>query len=306
MKFLAIRLILFSLLLVACVADKKEKIEDQINTSSSSTECSNYIKKNKINNLNISLFLDLSDRILDKNTIIKDSSYLSELANVFIEHVKRKRLILLEDKMQLFFNPEPADPAINDIANNLQIHFTRNTTKEELNKTLSLYQTLPIKIYKKAVAGSGEKNKYPGSDIWRFFKDNVKDYCIDDCHRNILVILTDGYMYHENSVMKEKNKLSYLTPKTLSSLKLNSSNWNQKINEKGFGFLPLDKNFKDLEVLVIGINNKNPDNPYALDIMKTFWENWFKDMGIENYKIKKTDLPVNIKKVIQNFITNKS
>lgn len=301
----------YALLFISCGEDPKEEkiaVESNSNLTSkqvSAPDCPEYIRKNKENNLNISILLDLSDRIEEPKSIEKDVAYLESLSKAFTNHIKTKKLVLLEDRIQLFFNPEPSSSKINEVAENLKISFTKNTPKELIDETQNLYQSEPIKLYEFAKTdANGIKENYPGSDIWRFFKDNVRDYSIDECHRNILVILTDGYMYYDKTQMKEGGRTSYLTPNYLSKLKLSKSDWKEEMEKQDLGFIPAAKDLKDLEVLVIGINSLNDSNPYTLDIIQEYWSKWFNEMGIpeENYKIKNAVIPSNMEKVISDFI----
>lgn len=301
-------LILVSIILISC-QDEKDKgdVSEVIAepTASTSSTCPPYLAKQKENNLNISVLLDLSDRIEMPKTISKDVAYLSSLAKVFLQHINTKKSILLEDRIQLFFNPEPTSDEINEIAENLNIHFNKDSSVELIKDTKYLYSTEPMRLYELAKTdANGQKQNYPGSDIWRFFKDNVQDYSIDDCHRNILVILTDGYMYYENTQMKKGNRTSYLTPNSLAKLNLKSSKWKKRMEENDLGFIPAAKNLNDLEVLVIGVSSLNDDNPYAQDIITEYWSKWFEEMGIssENYKIKNAVIASNMEKVISDFI----
>ncbi|MAU15618.1 MAG: hypothetical protein CMH46_08780 [Muricauda sp.] len=288
---------------VGCKRDVKEKLsEAQLPAPPETGDCPDYILKSKENNLNISVFLDLSDRITEAKTIQKDTQYLKSIAKAFTDHVKTKKLILLQDRIQLYFNPEPANEGINSIAEKLHIEFNRETPKSKIEETNRLYAEEPIKLYGLAQADSKQAKDYPGSDIWRFFKDNVKDYTISTCHRNILVILTDGYMYHKDTQMKEGNKSSYLTPKSLAALQLNNSDYIKTMQEKGYGFIPANDGLEDLEVLVIGVQSSNTGNPYAIDIIREYWTNWFEAMGIKKYKIQNADLASSVEKVILGFI----
>lgn len=287
-----------------CCKDDSKK-EEEIVQANTSSHCPKFILDQKENNLNISVLLDLSDRIEEAKIIEKDSAYLSSLSKAFVEHVKHKKLILLEDRMHLFFNPEPSDNKINEIAEKLKIAFTKETAKAQIEETISLYKNTPSELYNIAKKDAVNAGGYPGADIWRFFKDDVSGYCIDECHRNILVILTDGYMYYNKTVMKEKNRTSYLTPKSLNQLQLNKGNWKDEIEKKDLGFIPATTNLNDLEILVIGIASQNDENPYTQDIIEAYWEKWFDDMGVKKYKIKKADIPSSIEKVIFDFILNK-
>lgn len=294
---------------MSCGNDEKEKSKDLTVDKNQKTQakkyCPDFLMKRKQENLNISILLDLSDRIDLSNQQVKDSAYILSLAKAFNTHIKGKKLGLLYDKMEVFFEPVPTDLKINQISNQLKISYTKGVSKKEwMPRTLNLYENTPSLIYNLARASS-KKRGYPGSDTWRFFKDHVKDYCIESCRRNILVILTDGYMYHEKSIRKNKNQTSYLTPQFLSKLALNSPNWKEVMEKRNLGFIPANNNLNDLEVLVIGIENQNPKHPYAQDIIETYWYNWLRSMGVKNPKIKNSDLPSNIEKIIFNFILNK-
>lgn len=297
--------VLLSFFILSCEGEKKEAKEPEKVSASITSDCPGYILKNKEKNLNISVLLDLSDRIEKKNTIQKDSAYLSSLAKAFVNHVKRKQLILLEDRMQLFFNPAPDDAKINRIAEKLKVQFTKDSHKEDLDRTVSLYSEYPSQLYGLAQKDAEVNKKYPGSDIWGFFKYHLDNYCVDTCHRNILVILTDGFMYHENRIMKKENRTSYITSKSLEKMQLTRANWREEIIKRKLGFLPIEKEFNDLEVLVIGIAEYDKSTPYARDVLGKYWSDWFDTMNIKNYKIKSADIPSSIEKVIFDFIENK-
>lgn len=282
------------------------KVSENKNQLESKTEghCPDYLLERKNNNLNISILLDLSNRIELPNQQSKDAAYISSLAKVFNSHIKTKKLGLLYDKMEMFFEPVPSDSNINKMSESLKISYIRGVSKNEwMPKTSKLYDSIPGEIYNLVKQRAGRKG-YPGSDTWRFFKDHVKDYCIEECRRNILIILTDGYMYHEGSVMQKGSKTSYLTPKSLRSLQLNTANWEERIAQKNLGFIPATDHLEDLEILVIGITDQNKENPYAVDIIKAYWSDWFESMGVtsDRYKIKTADIPSSIEKVMYDFI----
>jgi hypothetical protein len=300
--------IVFLTLFTACIEETKQEKENQLKIAQKemSSICPKHILLNKNNNLNISILLDLSDRIEKGNQMEKDSAYLSSLAKAFISHVKTKRLLFLEDRMQLFFNPEPSNQKINEISEKLSIVFTKTSSKNSIEKSQTLYNKLPSQLYHLAKADAEKHKGYPGSDIWRFFEHDVKDYCIDDCHRNILVILTDGYMYHYKTVMENKGRTSFLTPKRLSRLKLNKPDWRDELEKKDLGFIPATTNLNDLEVLVIGISSDN-ESAYAQDVIEAYWYKWLLEMGVQesNIKIKNADIAKNMEKVIFDFVLNK-
>lgn len=264
------------------------------------------------NNLNVSILIDLSDRI-DPETnpnptmqyFQRDTEYIKAIEKGFLNHVKSKKIITYDDQMQVFFNPEPLDPKMNQFTKDLKVSFDKNISKDYFTSVEKKYSELPLNIYQSAI----NDGNYVGSDIWEFFKNKVKDYCIKDDRRNILFILTDGYMYHQNTKFEEKNgssyKTSYLTTKLIKANNLTTSNYKDVIKKNGYGFVKANDDLKNLEVIVLGINPEK-GNPFEEGVIKEYWENWFKDMKIKTYQIKSADLPSNIEPIILKAISSKN
>lgn len=287
---------------VSCVQDtsNEQNIIKKENKKLSS-KFENHICENTNKNLNISILLDLSDRITIQNQIQQDTAYIKSIADIFLNHVKEKQAIFLEDRIQLFFEPNPNAGSTNVIAKKLKYTVSHQLASKKMLKNIEdSYYNLPIELYEKAIADKHTEN---GANIWGFFKNKAKAYCVEECHRNILIILTDGYLYYEDSNTKNKSKTTYINSKLLSRKDLNTPHWQKTIEKKQLGIIKDVEDLKDLEVLVLGIDRRHHKNPYTEDIIKHLWVSWFQDMGITHYDIVNTDLPANIERVINNFIT---
>ncbi|WP_379969467.1 hypothetical protein [Epilithonimonas sp. UC225_85] len=259
------------------------------------------------NNINVSILIDLSDRIDPKTNpnltmeyFQRDTEYIKSIETGFLDHIKSKKIITYDDQMQVFFNPEPSDPKMNEFTKELKVSFDKNTNKDYFASVEKKYSELPLNIYQSAI----KDGNYVGSDIWEFFRNKVKDYCIKDDHRNVLFILTDGYMYHEDSKFSQENKTSYLTSKLIKSNKLTTSDFSKLIEKNKYGFVKANENLSNLEVIVIGINPEK-GNPFEESVIKEYWEHWFKEMKIKKFQIKSADLPSNLDSIIKNIILNK-
>lgn len=303
-----ILILIASIIVIQCKSESSSDIEKEPipKVQKTVSSCSNYLLKNKKNNWNISILLDLSDRISeDKHPnptmeyFQRDLGYIQTISKSFIDHIKTKKLVLMNDNMQVYFEPEPADASINEKAKQLQISFDKNLTEKQITEVQKKYTTIPSEIYSVAQ----KNNNYLGSDTWNFFKDKVKRYCIKECNRNILVILTDGYMFHVDSKLKENNLTSYITPKTLRNFGLYKSNWMSLMKEKNFGFIPASSGLEDLEVLVLGVvNHDKKRNQYGFYVLEKYWQNWFESMGIKKYEIYGAELPANMENTIKKFL----
>lgn len=281
--------------LVSCCKDKKIGANEE--------------KKNSIvvdsNNINVSILIDLSDRIdpeTNPNPTMeyyqRDTEYIKAIERGFLNHIKSKKIITYDDQMQVFFNPEPSDPKMNGFTKDLKVSFNRDIPRSYFDSVEKKYAELPLNIYQSAI----KDKSFVGSDIWEFFKNKISDYCIKDDHRNILFILTDGYMYHDDSKFSEKSKTSYLTPNLIRLQKLTASDYKTVIEKNEYGFVKANDNLKNLEVIVLGINPKK-GNPFEEGVIKEYWENWFKEMKIKKYQIKSADLPSNLEPIILKAIS---
>ena len=296
--FIIIVVIILSGFATSCKNDdtqgEKEKVETTVKKA-----------KDYQNNLNISILIDLSDRISPKkypNSTMeyyeRDLGYIQSISNSFVNHLKGKRIRQMNDKIQVFFNPEPQNPEINAISRSLKFQIDKNNVSEQLSQIGKMYSEEVSKIYDLAI----QDDKYVGADIWRFFQNKLEDYCIDEKSRNILIVLTDGYMYHQDTKIIENGRTSYLTSKLVKSNQLNKPDWRQKIQENDLGFIKSNEDLSDIEVLVLGIN-PDSNNPYEEDVIKMYWSNWLKEMKVKHIEIKSTDLPSNTDKIIKDFIT---
>lgn len=296
--FTTILILATAVIFTGCSSENKQEKTGEISAGT--------VSPSKKTNLNISILLDLSDRISPEKYANpsmefykRDLGYIESIVKGFEKHLESKPIRQDDDQIQVYFEPEPLNPEINNLAKRLKLSFTRdNTSKNAIEKLSSQYISVSTEIYNLAI----KDKKYVGSDIWGFFKNKVPDYCIKPKHRNILFILTDGYMFHQDSKFMEGSKSSFLTPKLVNALKLNTSNFKNLIKTNGYGYVKANDYLDNLEVFVLGINPAK-GNPFEGDVIYEYWANWFKEMKVKNAVIKQTDLPSNIDNLIQNYIT---
>jgi len=282
--------------LAGCTSDDSSKAQIQAPPRTSNAE----------KNLNLSVFLDLSDRIDPKKypnqtmeIYKRDLGYINTLGEVFQDHLNQTRISSMDESMQLFFEPEPNSSEINELANKMKLTFNKNTvTPEKIKAVTSTYASCSSKIYNLAL----KQGAFVGSDIWTFFKNKVKDQCIKPKHKNVLVILTDGYMFHRDNQLQVGKKTTYLTPELITKEKLNAVDFARIMEANKIGFLEATQDLKDLKVLVIGINPQKGRN-FEEDVVKKYWSTWLESMGVKEYQLKGTDLPTYMNTIIRDFIS---
>ena len=259
--------------------------------------------------INLTILLDLSDRIDPKTNpdnpqhFEKDSVLIRYLTDHFLREMNSKGNYMAKGKMRLIFHPNPPDPGVNLAAEQLNIDLSKMDTKGKKTMYDSLGQMVSknISIIYRSIMNQA---KWPGSDIWRFFKNDVKDVAIDkdSSYRNILVIFTDGYIYHEDSKDQYGNRYAYILPELFDKYKLrNNNSWAKKIDKLDFGLISKRADLDQLEVLVLEVS---PSSKYKNDedIIRKIMEKWFSEMKVKKWKILNSDLPERSKQKIDNFL----
>lgn len=243
--------------------------------------------------LNLSVYLDLSDRLtrdLTPTQFERDTAIINKLIEIFIEDCKKNgKIIKSENHFQIFFYPHPKNSEIASLASGLNVDLSKIDIREKKYKLSTMkeqFDTSLTQIYKDIL---NEKH-WIGSDIWGFFNyKEVDKLCIRKDYRNILVILTDGFLYHKENQQKEGNSYSYVLPQTLEVP-------NSKIMVKRNGL-------SNLEVLMLEVN---PYNKSQQDKLIPVLEEWFKEMGVSKFVVSNTDLPSTTAITIDSFFTNEN
>lgn len=289
--------------MVACGG--KNNVSDSNNGTNRNNAGNSKISK-KQGQLNISILLDLSDRISPKinaNAQKNDIENIKTITEFFKSNMTSLGAYNAKGKIRIFFSPPPVSSDINSMVSKLIIDCSKMDNKGRkgvYDNITELYSQNLEKIYRQTIATSA----WEGSDIWRFFKNDVKDFCIqkDPNYRNILIIFTDGYLYHSQSVINDKNRFSYLTNTNLKQYR--KQDWKQMIERNNFGIKTERNDLNNLEVLVLEIKAESPNNKVDEDIMSYLWKKWFKEMSVSNYEVYSSDLPANTKTRIENFLNH--
>lgn len=247
--------------------------------------------------LNITVFIDLSDRLIKNGTsqfhdettqMTRDTTIISQIEDIFIkETIKNNGLINSSNHFQVLFYPAPNSSQINALAADLNIDLAKASQKEKrklLNDMKAQFSNALGAIYTQTI----KDKAWVGCDIWGFFSNKkVDQICVKEGYRNILVILTDGYLFHVNNKIKEGNSYSYILDQTLA--------------QENSSLLVKRRGLNNLEVLMLEIN---PTDPKNLTKMTSILESWFREMGIIHFVVADTDVPQNVTPVIDSFFND--
>jgi hypothetical protein len=254
--------------------------------------------------MNIIILLDLSDRIDSTRYSATPEHYLRDIENIktITKYFKSKMIpfIQAKGKIAVYCLPPPDMPNINSIISELKFDLTRKNPAEKKvvqDTIIQLYTQNLTKIYKQTNAA----NSWDGSDIWGFFKNDLRSCMVTDTiYRNILIIFTDGYIYHINSTHQQGNRFSYLLRSNIAPYCRN--NYPQLIDQRDFGLIKTCEDLSNLEILVLEISAQNPANQFDEDVLEYLWRKWFKEMNVSRFEIYRSDLPTNTDRKIENFL----
>lgn len=268
---------------------------------------------------NIIIVPDLSSRIDSEVYPLQakqDIKVIESILNLYEELVGQKyigqkdRIILRPtDKSQIYDFGQYADHLNLDLSSlNLA---ERRSYLDSLPHHKETFMSTVQKMYTN-VQNEGLK----GADIWRFFNEDIDSSILrqsteTDSVRNIIVLLTDGYIEagKYGKSFCQKNSCEYLSSKRIQAFRKTfndaSQPWEQIFEKKDFGILPVinKDELKGVEVLALGFGDRNPKtNPTDYVILKKFWDKWFRENGIRGVVDKNRDAIEDSKSIIKHFI----
>ena len=302
-----------ALLLGSCSGDSLDStvhLKEPASTKSNSPAPVSSAIDSKRSNLKLSVFIDLSDRLKDEMPGISvaemDQRCLESASTAFFQHIRKKRVRELDDMIQTIVEPIPDNQSIPELLSKLQKSFTDEnvTSLDQVKKAQTDYQNLPIDIYNTAIS----EPEFPGCDIYGFLQNKCSKLCIDSGKDNVLVILTDGYIYHDLSREKIESRRNYLTEQVIQKMKLDRPDWQQHCATNDIGFILPNEHLRagvdlsQLEVLVVGIYPGESQRKYGAPIIKKFWSELFDDLKVKRYDFLDADLPIYLNDGIEKFI----
>lgn len=248
--------------------------------------------------LNLTVYLDLSNRLVvtpdqqQKGYSQKDRdlAIVDQLVKEFVSHSKDTfQLPYSQDIFEVIAYPVPSDSNINTLLEKLKTDCPsykekyQARSKRLLTMEDSIHNTLNT-IYDRTIA----EQQWPGADIWGFFSNGAaRTRCVRKGYRNVLVVITDGYIYHKNNRIDRGNAHSYILNSTLAD-----STASLIAQGKGLG---------DLEVLFMELE-RPAAHPEYRDRMHKIIGDWLGAMGVTRYELVDTDVPANLTPYIKKFL----
>lgn len=243
--------------------------------------------------LNISIMLDLSDRILKQGPDDhmeqweKDTTLIGYIRDWFIDR-QFAHHFQSGDRLHVFCYPTPDLPNILQLQDSLTVDLSLgqgskltavSRNKDQLLAMPSVWHRSLESVYLAALPVA----RQVGSDVWGFFDQRAKMQCVKPGYRNILVIFTDGYLYSANSWQGKGMAFAGISEtRTLSQTAI----------------LPVLDSLDGLEVLFCEINPKASGH---FQHMRTLLTEWCHGMGIRHVDVLETAMPGDNKRGLLDF-----
>ena len=267
----------------SCTRENNEDVQTKKSTDGSTNTSSDC--------LNLSIVIDLSDRLTRENVnpsqMYNDTAIINYFIDYFVSYSKDQDVNKCKNNFQILFYPSPSESNINSLSRDLCIDLSKIPNKEKRDALLNMKSMIDANldvIYSRTL----EAKKWEGCDLWDFFSNKQVDkLCIKPNYRNVVAILTDGYLYHINHKIKEDNAYSYVLPQTLQA----------------DGSLIARRNdLANVEVIMLEVN---PYSPSQRDKLVNVLTQWFIDMGLDinNLSINETDVENRTETIIDSFLT---
>jgi hypothetical protein len=239
---------------------------------------------------NICVLLDLSDRIspaLQPLQMERDKRAINGILELFEEQTRKKLYVNSNDSLRVAVAEQPTGygATLLKISDDMTIDMgeLKITKKREQFPVLKEQFTNKVnELYQVAAANAA----FAGADLWRFFREDLDKYRIVGTEqqpvRNVLLVLTDGYITFGDQKRRprEGKRASYM-----EVAKFRHNGWEQEFDDKDLGLISGGKH-ADWEVQVLEVN---PHRTEDMPIISKYWSKWFEEMGIQHYRIEKTN-----------------
>jgi hypothetical protein len=246
--------------------------------------------------LNLIIVPDLSGRINDTTNnpgqIQNDTALLNEIWHSF-ESVTRLKMNSSDRLLVDVTGGNQAQGQFRTIANDLVFDlsaFKDKSNKLYFTKTGNRFQINIAELYRLA-------QKDPqGADYWSYFnhdlKRNIRPSTLFTDYRNLLIILTDGYLeaqtkqatgtalytgtYQQRVTVFNKLKVGYTVADAVSTIT---------------PIMDCSDHFGNLEVLILEVNPRrykspqepnDPGTPRDFDILRKLWTDWLSKLDVKN------------------------
>lgn len=311
-----------ALIIGACSSDEEMSCEET--SDSNHREWAHF---------NIVLASDFTNRISTQQHIksVHDTTIVRTLINAFRPQVLKMGGRIVQQRDVLRFRMMNSLKSNDAELNHIDLRgFQGNQARliEYLNKDL----TSDLEKLNQGIRRLYEyPPQFPSGDVYSLFEDRLKESitCLDtsyaqyggvsrsDYHRNILILLTDGYIEY-GSPKTSGGRRRYLDASFIQHLRDRfkgqdaTADLEEFLEREELGLVPFKSEvMKHYEVLVLEFDDRSVDkrtgsarkNPSDFDINLAVWSKWLSESGVKKYRIERAcSTPYEAERAIISFL----
>lgn len=286
----------------------------------------------QVKHLSITVVPDLSNRI--NPGIYRHAVTDQQVLEALVDHFRKvpayyRRTMNQKDRLQVRMINAKLEPFWGPLKEQMQLDLGAFGTKQgerikyingTAAKNLASDQQAFKEAYGQLYANVGKN--YVGADLWGFFDQNLDASFfglsnplntpeVKDISRNVLILLTDGYLETKASAMTvascEGDLCRYFSSRQLDKLRKymkdnGLSDVKQAVAQSGIGILPVDNQaLKGAEVLVLQVYDRSKDrrtgtltkHPSDFKLLQAVWEDFLLKSGAAKVAVYETPQSVN-------------
>ena len=260
---------------------------------------------------NFIVLLDLSDRIdpnLNPHQYTRDSAVIHRIFDVYRNLVSDKMFVKSKDRFQVLIAPQESDNSneLTVISDGLYLDMSSSVISEKKKQIDEFEDELPDKLsslYRLATV----QNEHQGADIWSFFNDKLNHFLLFSNSngypvKNMIFILTDGYLLFERSVYSERHKVENRTTYMQVNGLLELADWETEFENNDYGLVSIDKEFDELVVFMLELHYRQRLNTSESKIIQKYWTKWFDEMSITDAFFADNEYTLNQIEDMINFV----
>jgi len=262
----------------------------------------------QIERLNVTVAVDLSNRIdpdSRPNQAVRDKAVVNAMLDVFHQTVKRKLFIASNDRLSVELIPQKGNPRAFGYLDRLSINMASvpvDQRRQSLDPLTADFRAYLDTLYAEAT----RIERYWGADLHRYFEQLRVDTAASSgaAVRNVLIVLTDGYVIAEDNMYRENCRTNYLNADVLDQFR-EQPGWEEEFETRDCGLIPARRDLGNLEVLVIGLRPRSHFNEGA--ILRRYWRKWMREMNVQRFAIHPScTSPDDCRRLVRGFMNGQS
>lgn len=233
---------------------------------------------------NVVVVLDLSDRIdpaRHPGQAAQDLKVLEGLVTLFEERVRRSLYLLSGDRLVFCVAPQPTayQDEVTTLADRLRISMPDLNASGRLRGKPAFDQarTEVLAGLQRLYARASSSPGYVGADLWTFFRDRMESYLVPEPGaRNVVVVLTDGYINFDRDVERRRPRQGARTSYMEVAAMRGRTGWQARFDRGEAGLISFRGRLDRTDVAVVGLRWLDvADRP----IVERYWSGWLGEMG---------------------------